>query len=137
MIEKSPSKPRIYVEPEIIGAGKFVRGVPCSRRSFVRTGRKIRRNALKSLVWQKENDAWVPVFLSLEPVFFETKSARLAHKRALSRWPHAEERRPTRHLEGKFRERPRADSLRPPKRSSTPLRGAERSRGNEKKGRES
>jgi hypothetical protein len=24
--QKSPSKPRIYVEPEIIGAGKFVRG---------------------------------------------------------------------------------------------------------------
>jgi hypothetical protein len=93
MIEKSPSKPRINVEPEIIGAGKFVRGAPCSRSSFVRTGRKIRRNALKSLVWRKETTLGHAFFVSLEPVFSRQKSALLAHKRALCRWPHYEERR--------------------------------------------
>src|ERR1700722_11666124 len=92
--------------PKIIGAGICARA-PCSRSSFVRTERKICRNALKPLVGRKENDARAPVFRVSRAGVFETKSARLAHKRALSRWPHAEERPPTWHLEGEFRERPR------------------------------
>src|ERR1700722_17744820 len=108
MIAKSPSKPRIYIQPEIIGAGKFVHGRRAPEaRSCNREGRRIRRNALKSLVLWKENHALPPGFPVAPAGAFHSKCARLAHKRALCRGPHAEERRPTRHLEGEFRERPR------------------------------
>jgi hypothetical protein len=55
-------------------------------------GRKIRRNALKSLVWRKETTLGHAFFVSLEPVFSRQKSAPCAQTRALP-MAHYEERR--------------------------------------------
>jgi hypothetical protein len=94
---------------------------PCSRSSFVRTGRKIRRGTLKSLVWR---------FVSLGPAFSRQKARAL---RTNARFPGGLMLRSDAQQgisKASSDKHYGADSLRPPKRSSTPFRGAEQGRGN-------
>jgi hypothetical protein len=133
MIAKSPSKPRIYVQPEIIGAGKFVRGRRAPEaRSCEREGNLSQRLEIARLAEGKRRS--VARFSSRR--FSRQKSAHLARKRAPSRWPYAEERRQQDIPKASSDKDYGADSLWPPMRSSTPFRGAERGRGNGMKGRE-